>query len=34
MIDTFSGCMQVVMETLCCDIKLHTAKWCAESERQ
>lgn len=24
MIDTFSGCMQVVMETLCCDIKLHT----------
>lgn len=23
MIDTFSGCMRVVMETLCCDIKLH-----------
>lgn len=26
MIDTFSGCMRVVMETLCCDIKLHIAK--------
>lgn len=33
MIDTFSGCMRVVLETLCCDIKLHTAKWRAESEQ-
>lgn len=25
--------MRVVLETLCCDIKLHTAKWRADSER-